>query len=53
MKLLTIALCIANLSVGFPAGASATSVQSFQTPARIAVQLSHECMTPIAISFHM
>ena len=45
MKLLTFAPCIA-LPVSFLAGASTTSVQSFQTPARIAVQLSHECMTP-------
>jgi hypothetical protein len=36
MKLLTFALCIANLPVEFPDCASATSVQSFQTPAQTA-----------------
>ncbi len=56
MKLLILGLCIANLPVEFPAGASVTPVQFFQTPARtaeqVSVQLSHKCVRPIALSFH-
>ncbi|KAL0045808.1 hypothetical protein WJX82_005205 [Trebouxia sp. C0006] len=39
MKLLILGLCIANLPVEFPAGASVTPVQFFQTPARTAEQV--------------
>ncbi len=49
MKLLTFALCIANLPVEFPACASATSVQSFQTPARTAVQLSRTVLMGLTV----